>query len=116
MSRSKDKGTAWETAIVVALRSVGFYGAERRTPNGTADRGDITGVPGLVVEAKNCGRTELAQWVDEAQIEAYNAGASYGVVWHHRRGRARAADGFVTMTGGAFLRLLADAQGIGEEP
>lgn len=116
MSRSKAKGTAWETRIVHALRVAGFSQAERRSLNGVSDRGDIAGVIGLVVEAKNCARTELAQWVDEAETEAVNDGARYGVVWHHRRGRAAPEDGFVTMSGAAFLRLLADALGIEGEP
>lgn len=114
MSRSKAKGTAWETRIVHALRGAGFVMAERRTLNGIHDRGDITGVIGTVIEAKNCAKTELAAWVDEAEREARNDGARYGVVWHHRRGKASPEDGFVTMSGVVFLRLLADALGIDE--
>lgn len=112
MSRSRTKGTAWETRIVHALRLAGFAGAERRALHGTGDRGDIAGIPGLVVEAKNHARTELAGWVDEVEIEARRDGARYGVVWHHRRGKAAPEDGFVSMSGAAFLRLLADAYGI----
>lgn len=112
MSRSKAKGTAWETAIVRALRDAGFAGAERRALRGTSDCGDITGVPSLVIEAKNQARTELAAWADEATAERENASAAYGVVWHHRRGRSRPEDGFVTMSGDDFLRLLRDALGI----
>lgn len=112
MSAAKDKGTRWETAIVHALRTAGFTGAERRAGRGARDGGDITGVPGLVVEAKNCRRDELAEWVDEAARERVNDGARYGVVWHHRRSKADPVDGFVTMSGGDFLRLLADAQGV----
>ena len=50
MSRSKAKGTAAETAVVRFLRAVGFTQAERRTLGGTQDRGDIAGVPGVVIE------------------------------------------------------------------
>jgi hypothetical protein len=112
MSASKAKGTKWESEIVRALREMGFVQAERRAGNGVHDRGDITGIPGLVIEAKNHNRTELAEWVKEAVAERDNAGARYGVVWHHRRGHSRAEDGFVTMTGGTFLLLLADAMGL----
>lgn len=110
MSAPKDKGTRWETAIVHALRAAGFAGAERRAGRGVRDGGDIAGVPGLVVEAKNCRRDQLAEWVDEAARERVNDGARYGVVWHHRRGKSAPEDGFVTMSGADFLRLLADAQ------
>lgn len=116
MSAAKAKGTRWESDIVRALREAGFVQAERRAGNGTHDRGDIAGVPGLVIEAKNCARTELAEWVDEADCEARNDGARYGVVWHHRRGKAAPEDGYVTMSGATFLRLLADALGLEVTP
>ena len=115
MSRSRAKGTAWESRIVEALREAGFAGAERRALNGARDRGDIAGVIGTVIEAKDCQRTELAAWVDEADKEAANDGARYGVVWHHRRGRSAPAAGFVTMSGHTFLLLLKDALGIESE-
>lgn len=115
MSAQRTKGTRWENAVVCALHDAGFVHAERRALRGAADRGDITGIPGLVIEAKNHRRAELAQWVDEAAAERDRDGARYAAVWHHRRGKAAAEDGFVTMTGADFLRLLADAYGI-EEP
>jgi len=115
VSAQRTKGTRWETAVVRALHDAGFVHAERRALRGAADRGDITGIPGLVIEAKNHRRAELAQWVDEAAAERDRDGARYAAVWHHRRGHARAEQGFVTMTGADFLRLLADAYGI-EEP
>ena len=105
MSASKDKGTKFETAIVRYLNAEGFLGAERRALAGD-DCGDISGFPGWVIEAKNCARTDLGAWVDEAEREQVNAGAEFGVVWHHRRGKASPADGFVTMSGAAFVRLL----------
>lgn len=109
MSRSKGKGTAFESAIVRYLVEEGFVQVERRALSGTSDRGDIAGIPGWVLEAKNCQRTELAAWVDEAALEQANDGAQFSAVWHHRRGRSRPADGFVTMTGETFVRLLRHA-------
>jgi hypothetical protein len=105
MSASKEKGTAWETAIVRYLKDSGFPLAERRALAGTSDRGDIANLP-VVVEAKNCRRDELPGWVDEATSEAVNAGVDVGVVWHHRRGKSSPGEGFVTMSGAAFVRLL----------
>lgn len=106
MSRSKDKGTAWESTIVAYLREQGFPHVERRALLGVNDRGDISGLPDWVIEAKNCRREELPGWLDEAEAERVNAGAEYGVVWHHRRGRAHPRDGFVTMSGATYVRLL----------
>lgn len=109
MSASKGKGTAWETAIARYLADSGFPLAERRALAGAFDQGDIAGVP-VVIEAKNCARTELAAWVDEATSEAVNAGVDVGVVWHHRRGKGSPGEGFVTMSGATFVRLMRDLE------
>lgn len=115
MSASKRKGTGAETAIVRFLREEGFPHAERRALNGAKDRGDIAGIPGLVIESKAGARCDLAEWVDEATVEQANDGADYGVVWHKRRGRTDPAAWFVTLTGAQFVRLLRSA-GYGIEP
>ncbi|GAA2516773.1 hypothetical protein [Winogradskya humida] len=109
MSASKAKGTAWETRIVGYLAENGFPHVERRALYGTQDRGDIAGIPGVVIEAKNCRAMTLASWVDEAALETANDGADFGVVWHHRAGKASPAEGYVTMTGETFARLLLQA-------
>lgn len=106
MSASKRKGTAAESAVVDFLRTSGFTHAERRTLNGAKDRGDIAGLPGVVIEVKNCARQELAAWIAEAELERDNDRASLGVVWHKRRGKGQPADWFVTMSGLQFVALL----------
>lgn len=106
MSRSKAKGTSWESLICKHLAAEGFPNIERRVLNGSQDRGDVAGIPGWVIEAKNCARTELAAWIDEATKEQANDGAEFSAVWHHRRGKGQPADGFVTMTGATFTRIL----------
>ncbi|MEU8717508.1 hypothetical protein [Streptomyces sp. NPDC048663] len=106
---NKTKGSAWERAIVTALQAAGWPFAERRLAGSAKDRGDIAGVPGVVIEAKNTATRNLAGWVDEAELERTNDGAWLGVVWHKRVGRAAAGDGYVTMTGGQFLALLGQA-------
>jgi hypothetical protein len=108
-NRNKTKGSAWERAIVTALQAAGWPFAERRLAGAAKDRGDIAGVPGVVIEAKNTATRNLAGWVDEAELERVNDGAWLGVVWHKRVGHASAADGYVTMTGAMFLTLLGQA-------
>ena len=108
-SRNKAKGSAWERAIVDYLRAAGWPFAERRLAGNAKDRGDIAGVVGVVIEAKNTSTARLAEWVDEAGLERANDGAWLGIVWHKRRGRASAADGYVTMSGAQFAALLARA-------
>lgn len=110
MSASKAKGTAWESAIVAYLREHGAPHAERRTLTGAKDKGDISGIPGLVIEAKNAARADWATWVDEATKEATNvAPGTLGVVWAKRRGRTSPADGYVMLTGAQLVTLLAEA-------
>ena len=114
-NRSKSKGTAWESAVVAFLRASGFPHAERRALSGSNDCGDVTGIPGVVIEAKSAAKVELAAWADEANVEAANARADLGVVWFHRRGRASAGDGFVLLDGATLVRLLT-AAGYGTPP
>lgn len=114
---SKERGTRAEVAVVQALRDHGYPQAERRALAGKFDRGDVTGIPGVVVEVKDCQRMALAEWVDEAIRESTLIDARYGpgaefetkelaVVWHKRRGRSNPLDWYVTMTGRDFLALL----------
>lgn len=51
----------------------------------------------------------LADAIDRAEEARVDNHADYSAVWHHRRGKATPADGFVTMTGATFVRLLRDA-------
>lgn len=70
---SKQKGSAWERRLVDFLASHGHPNAERRVTEGKNDRGDVSGVPGWVIEAKNCRQIDLSGWCDEAEKEAMAA-------------------------------------------
>jgi hypothetical protein len=101
------KGTGWETAIKDWLAFRGFK-ARRKPLAGSKDEGDleIEGLPWLVIEAKNCQKMELASWVDQAVIEAENAGAEVGIVWHHRARKSSPGDAYATMKGDHLFQLL----------
>lgn len=91
MSRQKQKGTAFESAIVEYLQDkLCDDTIERRALNGTADRGDISGVTfcghRMVLECKNEARMRLAEYMREAETEAKNDGAFYYAVIHKKRG------------------------------
>lgn len=109
MSRSRDRGTSWETAIVGYLNDQGATQAERRALNGTRDRGDIAGLPGVVIEAKNEQRIDLAGYIAETEAERVNASARIGVAWVKRRAKASPGQAYVVMTGATFVNLLRDA-------
>lgn len=115
MSASKKKGTTAETAVVNYLRAQGFTQAERRALSGHQDRGDIAGIPGAVIEVKNCARDQLAAWIDEAELEGDNDRAHTAAVWHKRRGRGSPDAWFVTMTGAHFTALLRAAMGLPDQ-
>ena len=105
-NRSRDKGTAWESSIVNYLQQAGWPHAERRARNGAHDRGDITGIPGVVVEAKNEKRVALAEYITETETEKTNANAALGICWIKRRGKSSAGDGYVLMSGSQLVELL----------
>lgn len=85
MSASKRKGTWFETAVVNYLRDEHGLPVERRALRGTRDCGDITGIPGWVLELKACRALDLAGWMDEAMKEAANDGSPYYAVVAKRR-------------------------------
>lgn len=69
---SQRKGSQWERDIRDHLRANGWPHAERIPAGATHDRGDIGGIPGVVIEAKNAKRHELGPWLDETVAEAAN--------------------------------------------
>lgn len=100
---SKARGSAWEKRLVDYLATHGWPFAERRTTEGRNDRGDVAGIPGWVVEAKNCKAISLATWMDEAEKEAKSAGVSrYAVVFPRRSHATGKAYAVIT------LELLAE--------
>lgn len=91
MSRQKQKGTAFESAIVEYLQDkLCDDTIERRALNGTCDRGDISGVTfcgnRMVLECKNEKSMRLAEYVREAEAEAKNDNAFYYAVIHKKHG------------------------------
>ena len=106
---AKQAGTRFESAIVDYLASRGWRHAERRAKTGALDKGDIAGIPGVVIEAKDVAKITLAEFLREAQVEAENAGALVGAAWIKRRGKASPADAYVVMDGETFTHLLREA-------
>lgn len=87
MSASKSKGTRGERLVVNHLIEAGFYTAERRALEGTADRGDVAGVPGWTLEVKNASKHTLATWMDELDREQIRAQTPLGALVVLRRMR-----------------------------
>jgi len=114
------KGPLAEALVVQCLREHGWPYAERRVQGGQHDRGDVAGIPGLVIEVKNQAQMTLAAWLDEALTEAGRwsetglrrasqvRDGELAIVWHKRRQRSSPLDWYVTMTSRDFLALLAE--------
>jgi hypothetical protein len=107
MSASKRKGTAFETDVVNYLRANGHPFAERRALKGARDCGDVTGVPGVVIEIKNVASMKLAEWCKEAATEAANDKVTRWVVVHKRKMHST-ADAYATMPLSLLAELLAE--------
>jgi hypothetical protein len=104
MSASRRKGTAWESSVVDYLKRSGFPYAERRAMCGTNDRGDIAGVPGVMLECKAERSIDLAGYMDEVKAETRNAGTAIGAAVVKRRNRG-VADAYVVMTLKQFAEM-----------
>lgn len=109
MSRSKQKGTAAESAVVSYLVDEGWPFCERRTLSGVNDKGDIAGIPGICIEVKDDKSFSFSQWLKEAHVERDNAGARHGFVWAHRPRKGHPKDWYVVMDGATLVALLKEA-------
>ena len=102
---SKQRGTAFESMIVAHLKDNGFPYAERRALAGALDKGDITGLPGVMLEIKACKTLKLSEWMDEVRVEKKNAAAQVGVCVVKRRNHG-AGRAYVVMEFDDFLDLI----------
>lgn len=107
MSASKRRGTAWESAVVAYLNDHGFPYAERRALSGVNDKGDVTGVPSVMLECKNEKQITLSTYMDEVKAQTANAGAQIGVAVVKRRNRG-VGDAYCVMTLEQLATLLSD--------
>lgn len=109
MSRSKQKGTAFERLIADALARHLDDRIDRAPLRGTSDRGDIANVRSpfgkVALECKAVARMDLAGWVAEAEVERGNLDGIAGFVVHKRVRSGGALDQYVTGTLRDFLAL-----------
>jgi hypothetical protein len=108
---AKKAGSAFETLIAAYLAAHVDDRIERRTRNGSKDRGDISGLRHMgarvVVEAKDYGgRVDVGPWLPEVEVERLNDDAVAGLVVAKRRGKGDPADQLVIMTLADLVALL----------
>lgn len=75
MSKSKAKGTTAEREVVRYLQNW-WPAAERRALSGNKDKGDVAGIPGVVIEVKAAKTQLITAWQRETKTEMHNAGAT----------------------------------------
>jgi Holliday junction resolvase len=78
-TKSKAKGTTAEREVVRYLQNW-WPAAERRALSGNKDKGDVAGIPGVVVEVKAAKTLQLAAWQRETLVERENAGVDLCVL------------------------------------
>lgn len=109
---STSKGTPFETACVKVAVEAGWPDATRIPKTGAKDKGDLDVVPGYALECKNEQRINLAGAMDEATVEAANAGKPHAAAIVKRRGK-HARQAYVVQELGPWLereREIADMQ------
>jgi hypothetical protein len=101
MSKTRAKGTAFESEVVGYLKENGFEQAERNVLN--SPLGDIKNIP-IVAECKNHKTMTLSEWMKQAEVSGTKAGKLWAVV-HKRRGKG-VSKTWVTMELDQFTELL----------
>jgi len=115
-NKSKNKGTAAETAVVNYLKVNGFPHAKRLTLSGRYDKGDVSLGDGYQVTVEVKGGTaaetasdaQIVAWVDEAHAEMLNAGMRFCVLVTKRKGKSAANAGawLVHTDTDCYLKLI----------
>ncbi len=106
---SKRKGSAWELAIAKYLIEKGWKHAERRIAGSTIDKGDIYGIIGCVIEAKNEKRIDLAGYMKELKVEIANAKAATGVAIVKKKGTTDVGEAYAVMPVQVWVDLMKEA-------
>lgn len=108
MSAAKDRGTRAESSFVDYLRDHYPY-VERRALNGAKDRGDVAGIPGVVVEVKAAKTMHLPAWLRELDDEMEHDHADIGFLAIKPVGKTQGCDYYIVTRPDVIVRLLKEA-------
>lgn len=105
----KRKGSDHELNIAKYLVEQGWIHAERRIAGATLDKGDIYGIIGCVIEAKNEKRIDLAGYMKELDVEMHNAKATTGAAVVKKKGTRDVGEYYAVMPMRVWVDLLKEA-------
>lgn len=108
-NQSKRKGTAAESEVIRYLQSRGRPHAERRALSGAQDRGDVAGIPGVVIEVKDTKAESWGTHLNETLTEQRNAKAAVGLLIRKRVRKTYVGDWYAVMTVDQAMDLLEQA-------
>lgn len=94
----------FETDLAAYLTRQTGYEVRRVVQDGRRDRGDLEGLPGFCIQAKNTGRITLPSWMDDLRRQTRESLEPHGALIMSRRG-ALIGDAMVAMTLRDFVGL-----------
>ncbi len=103
---SRRKGARAENDVVNHLRRNGYPHAERRIAGMDDDTGDITGIPGLVIEVKDRQKHDFPAYMRQLTEEMVAAHADAGVVIAKKKGTTNVGEWYAMMPVDLALELL----------
>lgn len=110
-NKNGDRGARYERAVADLWQAAGFLWGDRKPRRGARDQGDITGIEDWTLECKDWEKIDLAGFVDEAAIEAANAGTRWFAAVIKRR-RKNVRESYVVMPLWLFINLVKQLLGM----
>lgn len=101
---SKQKGARFERKLAAIFRDYGYTDSRRTTQycGNTGDASDVTGLPGLHIEAKHQERMSLYDWMAQAKRDAAASGKDVLPAVFHKKNNSAI---LVTMELDDFMNL-----------
>lgn len=101
---SKQKGARFERLLASKFREYGYDKARRTAQycGNTGDASDVTGLPGLHIEAKHQERMQLYDWMAQAKRDAKAGGGNKLPAVFHKKNNAEI---LVTMEFDDFMTI-----------